>query len=231
MKTKLSFGTALAFLFAVAMVASDAYAQTSPVGTWEVLFSAPSKGLGRFTFNANNTFTGYGLTAGSGEVFEVEGNWGFDDMGNVAATFGGTGQFTARVKPGGTAIAGRGVTNGGNPLAFKGAPAAEGPNLAGTWNATGRGFTETWTITATGSPGLFDVTGNGMAGKTTWTLEGQILANSRGVIGATINYVENQTTDLHAMLAGKFNARTGAMAFKGVEDDGTKFAEVLTRQN
>jgi hypothetical protein len=190
------------FLF-LALSCSAVFSQDarSPVGTWELVIaraglSAKETGTVFLTFNADNTFTGYGLTTGSFTVFTLTGTWNVDSRGKLTgdytqdlvgnlleASFVGKATAGKRLEMNAVGILGK--------FKLKGIPLRSLPDISGAWNGTviqigalGKSF-ETYEFTNSSQfPGVLGISGAGAEGNLPFTISGAAIVTAKGKITA-----------------------------------------------
>src|SRR5579862_9797295 len=201
----------------------------SPVGSWQVTILGADNGTAMMTFSNDFTVSGYGITRGQLGFLVLTGNWHLDTNGDVIVAYlqsidgVGTGgaSFTAQLLHGGKFRA-KGSDNNHKRLRFKGEQPTDLPDLRGSWTdevkRRGKNLFEAYTITAsTNFPDVFDVTGNGLSNAGSYTLAGEIIADSHNNLNAAIDRTFGVDTQ-HSSLFGKLKPSRPEMFMTGVDD-------------
>jgi hypothetical protein len=203
----------------------------TPVGTWEVTILGPDRGNAMMTFSNDFSVSGYGITRLESGLFTLTGNWGFNSHGDVVVAylqaFGGTNRaasFTAQLTSADRFTADGKGTDG--HFRLKGEAAGAFPDLSGAWTAlvkrTGKTLHETYTITAsTNFPSVFDVTGSGLSDTGSFTLNGEIIANSHDKLAAFIDRTFSGSNIVASSISGTVKTHKPTMSLHGSDDTGT----------
>lgn len=208
------------------------------VGTWQAQFKGIGQkaiGFGYMTFNSDGSMTGYNMATGLFGVGAMTGTWSVaDSVITVSFTEGTEGQsetgtIVAKLKA--TSMRGTTYFQDGSRYSLRAAPGT--PTTPGTGTFSGlvkSGHTvesETFTSTADSTfPGVSDTVGtvNGEAGY------GQAIEEPNGIIiGYGIVEIGVDET-LGTAFTGKYNARTGKLTTKGVDQDGDKVSSVFQKE-
>jgi hypothetical protein len=180
------------------------------------------------TYSNNFTVSGYGITRQQLGFVTIAGNWHLDANGDVVTAYlestngVGTGgaSFTAQLH--GNKFRAKGSDDNHRRLHFKGEQPADLPDLSGLWTAAvkrrGKNLFESYTIAAsTNFPDVFDVTGNGLSNAGSYTVAGEIIADSHNKLNATIDRTFGANIE-RSSLFGKLKPSKPEMLLKGVDD-------------
>jgi hypothetical protein len=210
----------------------------SPVGTWEVNLSGADQGIAYVTFEEDNDFTAYGVSAESFGLFTLSGTWAVDDKGLLTGSYTElingedvTGTISGKVTA--KKLSGRiSATNG--DFKFAGAPEKETQSLSGTWTGIAvlgkTRLSEIYQIAATGTPHVFQITGFGVSPAGEFEISGIALAGSKGRVRvfALSEYPWSETPGA-TNLAGVINVTKTKGVLKGFETTGQPIKISLRR--
>lgn len=217
------------------LIGSTAFGQ---VGTWQVQFKniggQKQTAFGYLTFNSDGSMTGYNMTTLLLAVGAVTGNWSVaDNVLTANFTEGADGQSetaTLTAKFTSKSMKGQAFFQDGSRFSLRAIPGTPTTPPTGTFSGlvkSGRTVeSETFTTTADSTfPGVSDTTGtvNGEM------LQGQAIAEPNGtIIGYGI--VSSGGATLGTAFIGKYNARTGKLTSKGIDQDGDKVSGVFQKE-
>jgi len=227
--------SAILFLAPAALSA----AEPSPVGTWEITLSGTEQGLAFATFEADNEFTGYGLTDDSLGLFTLSGTWTIDSEGRLTGTYtqsvdGGTVNGTLSGTVAARTISGSILAENGN-FTFKAKPQGTPRNLAGDWEGVATqnrvSLPQSYTLVPTSLPGMFDITGRGLLLESgEFAITGTALIHSCGKVQllAISDFIEDQP-EIRSSLAGTVKPGRKNNLLRGVDSTGTPLQVRLSR--
>ncbi|WP_367874867.1 hypothetical protein [Luteolibacter sp. Populi] len=217
-----------ALMLLAPMSALAAAPAPSPVGTWEVNLAGADQGIAYVTFEEDQDFTAYGVSAKSFGVFSISGTWEMDEKGRLSAVYEEwingedvTGTISGKVTA--KAISGKISASNGN-FSFKGMREKVTQDLSGVWNGTvavGKKtrLAEVYQISGSELPHIYEVTGVGVSptgGE--FQIAGVAIAGSKGKVRIFVQseYPWTETPGL-AHLFGTVNVAKKKGALKGFE--------------
>ena len=227
----------LSFAFLVATLCTS-FSQTSNSlvqNTWQVSITRISSkmketGTAFVNFNANGTYSGYGITTLSGPMFTFSGTWQISGSGQVTGDYDQSssisGFVTGKATSKNLALVVT-ATDGTYKLNGKPVHVSDIPDFSGSWGVS---FTILHTtsfelisvIPLEGYPGVFQYTGN-----STDVVSGQVILTGSGQMTA---YLYDLSTTDAASMTGKFNASKQTANLSGRDWDNLSVKAKLFRQ-
>lgn len=214
-------------------------AAPSPVGTWEVNLAGADQGIAYVTFEDDQDFTAYGLSAKSYGLFTLSGTWSVDEKGQLTGSYTEwidgtdvTGTISGKVT--GKKLNGKITATNGN-FSFAGTPEKNTQDLSGTWTGIAvlgkTRLSEIYQIAATDTPHIYQLSGFGVSptgGE--FGISGVALAGSKGKVRvfALSEYPWAETPGA-TNLSGIINVAKTKGVLKGVELSGQPIKISLRR--
>ncbi|MCS7049744.1 MAG: fibronectin type III domain-containing protein, partial [Verrucomicrobiae bacterium] len=213
----------------------------SPVGTWEVVGVGGWHGLGYVTFVTNQTWHGWGLSSDGCGVWELQGQWHYDDRGRIVAEHergwprsscnqtNVSGVCVAVVNPNLGRMASLGVEEG-RRFAWRGSGTGSPTDWSGRWVLQARigasNHVETVLLKPTDRPSLWELRSE-IPGELP-AMSGWLLINSRGLVTAQIVRWDEGSM-IRSVHVGRRLARESAFTLHGVDERGHRHRMTLRR--
>lgn len=211
-----------------------------PTGTWEVVGLGSWHGLWYLTFSTNRTCHGWGMSTDGCGLWDLSGEWQFDDRGRIIASYQRvavnsacsstnlTGVFVAAINPTANRLAALGLERG-RRFAWRGNPPGIAADYSGRCSLHTRigssNYVETVTLTPTDRDSLWEVTSD--TSSSTF-VSGILLIHTRGfAVGQMTRFDQAEPT--RSIHVGRLNPRTDTVVLNGLDDRGYRLRSSLTR--